>query len=133
MKQLFSILILLSIFFSVNAQLDRSVVPQAGPAPKININKAQSFELKNGLKVFVVENHKLPILSFNLSLNIDPILEGEDAGYISLAGDLLRAGTSNRTKEQMDEQIDFIGATLNTYSNGFYASSLKSTAMNYLN
>lgn len=125
MKQLFSILILLSIFFSVNAQLDRSVVPQAGPAPKININKAQSFELKNGLKVFVVENHKLPILSFNLSLNIDPILEGEDAGYISLAGDLLRAGTSNRTKEQMDEQIDFIGATLNTYSNGFYASSLK--------
>lgn len=125
MKQIFTILLLLSIFFSVNAQLDRSVIPQAGPAPKINIANAKSFELKNGLKVFVVENHKLPIVSFNLSLDNDPILEGADAGYVSLAGDLLRAGTTNRTKEQMDEQIDFIGATLNTFSNGLYASSLK--------
>ena len=43
--------------------------PKAGPAPTININKPQSFVLKNGLKVLVVENHKLPRVSFNLTLD----------------------------------------------------------------
>ena len=46
--------------------LDRSIRPKAGPAPTININKPQSFVLKNGLKVLVVENHKLPKVTASL-------------------------------------------------------------------
>ena len=92
---------------------------------KINIEEAQKFELKNGLKVFVVENHKNPIVSYSLSLDLDPIVEGDKAGYIEMAGDLLGAGTSNRSKAELDEAIDFIGATLNTSPSGIYASSLK--------
>jgi len=42
---------------SLFAQLDRSVRPEAGPAPKVNIGEYKSFKLKNGLKVFVIENH----------------------------------------------------------------------------
>ena len=37
-----------------------------GPAPKINLGKPQTFELKNGLKVLVVENHKLPKVTASL-------------------------------------------------------------------
>ena len=44
---------------------DRSIVPQAGPAPEIQIGSIASFEMQNGLKVFVVENHKLPKVSFH--------------------------------------------------------------------
>src|SRR5690606_39679388 len=42
------------------AQVDRSKQPEPGPAPKINLGEPESFTLKNGLRVMVVENHKLP-------------------------------------------------------------------------
>jgi hypothetical protein len=46
--------------------LDRSIVPQPGPAPKIQIGSYQTFTMDNGLKVIVVENHKLPNVSYSL-------------------------------------------------------------------
>ena len=45
---------------AVKEVLDRSKKPQPGPAPVIKIGDYQTFELANGLKVFVVENHKIP-------------------------------------------------------------------------
>jgi zinc protease len=106
------------------AQVDRSKAPEPGPAPEIQLGDYESFTLKNGLKVFVVRNNKLPRVAFNLLVDRDPILEGEKAGYVSATGQLLRRGTSNRSKEQLDEEIDFIGASLNTSSTGIYASAL---------
>ncbi|MGE0561160.1 MAG: M16 family metallopeptidase [Flavobacteriales bacterium] len=106
-------------------KLDRSIKPKAGEAPVIKLGKTQSFTLDNGLKVFVVENHKLPKVSFSLSLDVDPVLEGDMVGFKSATGELLGTGTKNRTKDQINEQVDFIGASLNPYADGIYASSLK--------
>lgn len=110
--------------FNGNAQLDRSQPPKPGPAPTINIGDYSSFTLPNGLKVIVVENHKVPVISWQLTLDIDPVMEGDAKGYVDLTGDLLRAGTKNRSKAQLDEEIDFIGASLSTYATGMYGSSL---------
>ena len=104
--------------------LDRSIVPQPGPAPKIQIGKATSFKLENGMKVIVVENHKLPNVTYSLSLNLTPIAEGNKAGYISIAGDLLSAGTTTKTKGQIDEAIDFIGGQLSTSASSVSGSCL---------
>ncbi|MFA0962367.1 insulinase family protein [Roseivirga sp. BDSF3-8] len=109
---------------SAYAQVDRSKLPEPGPAPEINIADYESFTLKNGLKVFVVENDKTPRIAFNLVLDRDPIVEGEKAGYVSIAGDLIRRGTTSRTKDQLDEEIDFLGASLTTGATGVYASGL---------
>nr|WP_321454104.1 insulinase family protein [uncultured Carboxylicivirga sp.] len=125
MKKIVFLFLSALIAVSVNAQLDRSIMPAAGPAPKINIKDAETFELKNGLKVIVVENHNVPVVSYSLSLDIDPIVEGDKAGYISMAGDLMRAGTTTKSKAEIDEAVDFIGADLSTRSTGMYASSLK--------
>ncbi len=119
----FLILFVLSVTMCF-AQVDRSKAPVAGPATKLDLGEYTKFELKNGLKVIVVENHKYPVVTYSLSLDIDPIYEGDKAGYASLAGELLRTGTLNRTKAQIDEEIDFIGATLNTSSKGITARSL---------
>ena len=104
--------------------LDRSIVPQPGPAPKIQIGKATTFKLDNGMKVIVVENHKLPNVTYSLSLNLTPIAEGKKAGYISIAGDLLSAGTTTKTKGQIDEAIDFIGGQLSTSASSVSGSCL---------
>jgi len=106
------------------AQVDRTKAPAPGPAPEIKIAKPEFFELKNGLKVYVVENHKLPRIAFSLLLDKEPILEGENAGYVSMTGQLLMSGTTNRTKTVLDEEIDFIGASLSTSASGVNASSL---------
>lgn len=107
------------------AQVDRSKLPVAGPAPEIKIGEAESFTLANGLKVFVVKNDKLPRVSFTLVLERDPIMEGDKAGLLGLVGQMMMAGTENRTKDQLDEEIDFIGASLSAGSTSIFASSLK--------
>ena len=124
MKKLMFILFMI-VSFPLAAQVDRSKMPEPGPAPEIKIGDYESFELPNGLKVFVVENHKLPKVVFSLVLHREPIMEKEHVGYISAAGQLLRTGTTNRTKDQLDEDVDFLGASLSTSSTGVYASSLK--------
>lgn len=108
----------------VKEVLDRSIRPQAGPAPVIKIGDYQSFELANGLKVFVVENHKIPRLAYSLVLDTDPVFEGDMAGYTDFAGQLMRTGTTTRTKDQIDEQVDMLGASLYTSANGMSANCL---------
>jgi zinc protease len=104
--------------------VDRSKAPLPGPAPVLQIGQYQMFELENGLKVVVVENHKLPRVSYNINLDIDPIVEGSKAGYVSMAGDLLGAGTTSKSKAQIDESVDFLGASLNTGASGVFGSCL---------
>ena len=108
----------------ITGMLDRSVPPPPGPAPVINIGEYQSFQLENGLNVYVVENNKLPRVAFSLNIDRDPIFEGNKAGYIGMVGDLLKRGTATKTKAEIDEAIDFIGASLSTGSSSMYGSSL---------
>ncbi len=105
--------------------LDRSVKPLPGPAPVINIGKYESFELDNGLKVFVVENNKIPRVSYSLIIDYNPLPEGEVTGLADITGQMLRKGTTNLPKDQLDEEIDFIGATLSTSATGLNGSALK--------
>lgn len=102
----------------------RKIAPTPAAAPKINIGEAESFKLDNGLQVIVVENHKIPQVSFQISLKNDPIREYDKVGYVSMAGDLMGRGTEKRTKAEIDESIDFIGANLNTFSTGMFGSAL---------
>ncbi len=106
------------------AVLDRTHPPEPGPAPIIQLGQSELFTLSNGLKVFVVENHKLPRVAFSLILDLDPIFEGDNAGYISSAGQMMTRGTTSRSKAQIDEEVDFIGANLSTSASGVFASSL---------
>jgi zinc protease len=116
---------LLLTTITINAQVDRSKAPQPGPAPKIQIGEYSKFELPNGLKVFVVENHRIPRVSFSISLIFNPSLEGQNVGIGSLTSQLIGTGTNTRTKDQIDEEIDFISASLQASPTGIYASSLK--------
>ena len=74
--------------------------------------------------MIVVENDKLPRVAYQLTIDRDPIFEGDKAGYVSMAGDLMKTGTTTMSKAEIDEAIDFIGGSLSTYSTGMYGSSL---------
>jgi predicted Zn-dependent peptidase len=108
-----TLIALFLISLGVTAQIDRTQQPKAGPAPIINLGKPQTFELKNGLKVMVVENHKLPKVSATLILDNGPIFEGEKAGLTSIAGGMMGNGTKTISKDAFNEEIDFLGANFN--------------------
>lgn len=105
-------------------KVDRSVVPTPAPAPEIQLGSYDTFTMDNGLKVIVVQNNKLPRVSFQLFVDHGPIAEGDKAGAASMAGGLLKSGTQTRSKAEIDETVDFMGASLSTSSSGAFASGL---------
>lgn len=123
-KSYIALIVILVVSNALFAQLDRSIQPTPGPAPQFEIGEYQYFTLDNGLQVIVVENHKVPRISYQLTVDVDPIMENEATGYVSLTGSLLRSGTKNRSKAEIDESVDFIGAELSTFQNGMYGLTL---------
>ena len=124
MKKIFSLLVIALIAGNLQAQIDRSTMPKAGPLPKINLSEPQRFELKNGLKVMVVEDHKLPRASVQLIIDNPPVAEGDKAGVTSFVSSLLGNGSQSVDKDTFNEEIDFMGARINFGSQSASAGSL---------
>ena len=122
-KIIIALVIILSS--SANAQIDRSIMPESGPAPEIFFGKPQTFNLDNGLTVMVVENTKLPRASASLSFDNPLIFEGDIAGVSSILAEMVGNGTQSISKEDFIEEIDYMGASLNVTGSGAFAGSLK--------
>jgi zinc protease len=116
--------VLFLVSFGLQAQIDRSKQPEAGPAPEINLGTPKTFTLDNGLKVLLVENHKLPRVNMTLTLDNPPAPEGTKKGVASLTGSLLGSGSKNIGKDEFNEEIDYLGANVNFFSSGASANSL---------
>ncbi len=105
----------------------RATAPKSAPAKPIKIGKYTQTTLDNGLKLIVVENHKLPLINYQISLDSPPILEVDDidkTGYVDLSGSLMSTGTPSMTKSEIDEKVDNIGARLSTTGRGAFGQCL---------
>lgn len=123
-KQFIFLMVLLLTGAGAIAQIDRSQMPTSGPTPEINLGKPYTFELKNGLKVLVVTDNKLPTFNMSLDLNNPPVFEGDKAGVQSLTGSIMGKGSTETSKEKFNEQVDFLGAFVSVSTSGGFASSL---------
>ncbi len=119
-----SIILLSGLFLTITMQAQDRPQPKPGPSPTINIKKPVSFTMPNGLKVLVVEDHKLPRVSFNLSIDNAPYAEGDKKGVDELTGSLIGNGSMKIAKDAFNEEIDFLGADINFSTSGAYASGL---------
>lgn len=122
-----SLLIFILLLNGIMQAQDRPQ-PKPGKAPIVNIKKPQTFVLANGLKVMVVENHKLPRVTYNLSLDNAPFAEGDKKGVDELGSSLLGNGSKKIAKDIFNEEIDFFGANVHFGSRGAYANSLSKYA-----
>ena len=118
------IIILSSLFLTITMQAQDRKQPKPGPSPTINIKKPETFSLPNGLKVLVVENHKLPRVAFSLSIDNAPFAEGAKKGTDDLTSSLIGNGSTKTSKDAFNEEIDFMGADINFSSSGASASGL---------
>lgn len=73
-----------------------------------------TFKLPNGLTVNLMEQHDVPLISVSAIIPAGAIYDGEKAGLASLTANVLKNGTTSYTKTQIAEELDFIGATIET-------------------
>jgi predicted Zn-dependent peptidase len=68
------------------------------------------LQLKSGMTVLLMEQHEVPIVSFNILVKTGSAADprGKE-GLASLTAELLRKGTGRRTAEQVSSDLDFIG------------------------
>jgi predicted Zn-dependent peptidase len=123
--KILSLIAFFLVSVAINAQIDRSKMPKPGPDPEIKLGTPKTFTLTNGLKVIMVENNKLPRASASLTIDNKPYFEGEIAGVSGMMGSLLGRGTTNISKDEFNEKVDFLGANVSFFSSGAYASALK--------
>lgn len=105
-------------------QAENRSQPKPGKPPVVNLKKPQTFFLANGLKVMIVENHKLPRVTFNLTIDNPPFAEESKKGMDELCSNLIGSGNIKIKKDDFNEEVDFLGATINFNSHGASASAL---------
>lgn len=111
-------------FTSISAQIDRSKQPDPGPAPTIQLEDPIEFQLKNGLTALLVENHKLPRVSISLSLDHPLKTEGDKKGATTLLTTMMGKGSTSISKNDFEEEIDFMGAHFHYNEDGAHTSAL---------
>lgn len=87
--------------------------------PKLNdirVPEVEQVTLDNGMKLFVLEDHELPLISLSARIRVGSINEPpEKVGLASLTGTVMRTGgTTSRTGEQIDEELERIAASVET-------------------
>ena len=92
---------------------DRSVKPLLGSDPQLNIPSVWDSKLGNGMKVFGIEHTELPLVQFNVVLDGGHYLDKLDKpGVAYLIAQVINQGTKNKTPEQLEEEIEMLGASI---------------------
>jgi zinc protease len=96
---------------------DRSKAPVPGPAPSLRLPPVQKRTLSNGLPVWVVEMHEVPVVDVTLIIKsgaaVDP---AGKYGLASFTAAMLDEGAGTRGSLELADAIDFLGASLSTGS-----------------
>jgi zinc protease len=85
--------------------------PAAGPDVKFVPPQIQSFALKNGVRVLLVERHDLPIVSVRVVVKAGAgDLPNQPPGLLSFLGSMLEQGTAKKTALEISDAFESIGA-----------------------
>jgi zinc protease len=96
---------------------DRSVKPQEGTPPGLNLPETWMATLENGIKVYGIENRELPLVEFSLVIDGGHRFDTpEKNGVANLMTDIMMEGTASKTPEELEEEIDLLGSRISMYT-----------------
>ncbi|MGH9220398.1 MAG: M16 family metallopeptidase, partial [Vicinamibacterales bacterium] len=102
---------------------DRAKPPAIGPAPSLKLPAIHKQKLSNGLTVWIVEHHEVPLAQINLIVRsgsaADPIGK---FGIGSLAAAMLDEGAGSRSALDLADALEFLAANLSTTSSFDYSA-----------
>ncbi len=116
------------------AQDWRKTKPEAGPSPTIHLPVPRELSLENGMKLLLVEDHTLPVLTAELISRAGSENNPADKpGLATLTSTIMRDGTVSRDLEKLAGDQEKIGTRINTGS-GMDSGSVSMTLLtNYVN
>lgn len=124
-RALIALMVVAAAAVSASAQErpDRSKPPAIGPAPSLKMPAIQKLKLSNGLGVWIVEHHEVPLAQVNLIVPsgsaADPIGK---YGVGSLTAAMLDEGAGSRSALDLADGLEFLGANLSTTSSFDYSA-----------
>ncbi|MCM8567978.1 insulinase family protein [Gramella jeungdoensis] len=99
------------------SSFDRSVQPEMGESPQLNIPESWSVNLDNEMEVYGIEQNELPLVNFSLVIEGGHLLDDLDKnGVANLMSDIMMEGTANKTPSELEEEIDLLGANIYMYT-----------------
>jgi len=117
--------LLFAIVLAAQSAPDRSKPPSLGPVPQLKLPAIQKRALSNGVPVWVIEAHEVPLVQVTLVLKSGSSDDPADKyGLASLTAAMLDEGAGSRSALEIADEIDFLGADLGT-SSSFDASAVR--------
>ena len=102
---------------------DRGTPPKPGAPPALKLPPIQKLKLANGLPVWIVEQHEVPMAQVNLIVRAG---SGADPagkfGVASMTANMLDEGAGGKSALELADAIEFLGATLGTSSTFDYSA-----------
>jgi len=99
------------------SNFDRSIEPAEGTSPSLNIPESWTAELSNGMEVYGIEQNEIPTVNFSIVMEGGHLLDDKNKnGVANLMTDIMMEGTANKTPEQLEEEIEMLGASIFMYT-----------------
>ena len=76
----------------------------------------QKFKLKNGLTVYLMEQHEVPLINVSAVFDAGAVQDGARYGLASMTAQALLFGSANYTKSQIEEKTEYVGANVETFA-----------------
>jgi zinc protease len=109
----------------------RAKAPTPGPLPKFSLPVPEKAQLANGLTIYLVERHNLPLVAATLytisGSELNPL---DKPGLSGFTADMLTEGTAARSALKFAEDTDQIGATIATQA-GYSSASVTLSALSW--
>jgi predicted Zn-dependent peptidase len=93
-----------------------AVITHSASAQAFKLPAYQKFKLKNGLTVFLMEQHEVPLINMSVLIPAGAVSDARQYGLANMTAQALMHGTKSLSKQELEEQIEFIGANISTFS-----------------
>jgi zinc protease len=99
------------------------VQPKPGPPPALKLPPVQKHKLSNGLAVWIVEQHEVPVAQINVIVRAGSAVDPAGKfGVANMTAAMLDEGAGNRSSLELADAIEFLGANLATTSSFDYSA-----------
>ena len=97
--------------------IDRTVEPPAGKEPEVNVPEIWKASLSDGIQVYGIRNPELPLVEMSVVIDGGVYQDHiELPGVAGMVASVLPQGTKNRTPEELEEEIELLGSSINVNS-----------------
>lgn len=99
------------------SSFDRSKEPPYGEKPEVKVPTVWENKLKNGLRVYGIENTEVPLVTFEIVIDGGQLLEDiNKTGVSNFLARMLTQGTARKTPQELEESIQQLGASINVFA-----------------